>query len=159
MRQLSLITALLLAATPLAAADDGHHHLTEADGLRVVHAWTPATSGPEALIYMEIENRSDAAVTLTGAETADGQRAELVGFTYTDGTEAWQVLPEMPLAAGQHLDLLPRTLALRLTGLATPLTKGDEIDLELSFSDQHLDVHVAVEDAGATGHSHAGHTH
>lgn len=158
MRILPLLAALALAAAPL-AAQDGHSHLAEADGLRIIHAWTPATTGAEALIYMEIENGSDSLVTLTGAETEDGLTAELVGFTYKDGVEAWQVLPEMPIAAGQHLDLAPRTLALRLAGLGAPLTRGDEIEIEVMFGDLHLDVHVEVEAAGATAHSHAGHSH
>ncbi|MFN4154209.1 MAG: copper chaperone PCu(A)C [Paracoccaceae bacterium] len=158
MRHLSLFAALMFVATPLTAADD-HAHLAEADGLRIVHAWTLATFGPEALFYMEIENGSDTPVTLTGARTEDGQRADLVGFTYTDGTEAWQVLPEMQVAAGQHLNLAPRTLALRLAALAGPLIKGDDIELEVIFGALHLYVHVEVEAAGATVHSHAGHNH
>jgi periplasmic copper chaperone A len=158
MRRLALLTSLSLATSPVLAQDD-HSHLSEADGLRIVHAWTPATSGTEALVYMEIENETDSLVTLSGAEALDGMTADLVGFTYTDGTEAWQVLPAMPIAAGQHLDLAPRSLALRLSGLAAPLTEGDEIEIEVLFGDLHMDVHVEVEAEGATAHSHAGHNH
>lgn len=158
MRSLSFVTALAFAATPLAAQDD-QDHLSEADGLRVVHAWTPATTGPDALIYMEIENESETLQTLTGAETEDASTAELVGFTYVDGVEAWQVLPGIPIGAGQHLDLAPRAAALRLSGMQNPLAEGDEIEIEVMFGDLHLDVHVAVEAQGATGHGHAGHGH
>ena len=158
MRLPALLTALSVATSP-ALAQDGHAHLSEADGLRIVHAWTPATSGTDALVYMEIENGTDSPVTLSGAEAPDGTRADLVGFTYADGTETWQVLPEMPIAAGQHLDLAPRSLALRLSGLAAPLTEGDEIEIEVLFGDRHMDVHVEVEAEGATAHSHAGHSH
>ncbi|MFN3273270.1 MAG: copper chaperone PCu(A)C [Paracoccus sp. (in: a-proteobacteria)] len=158
MRLIPLVAALILTAAPL-AAQHGHDHLSEADGLRILHAWTPATSGPEALIYMEIENGSDHALTLTGAETEDGQRADLVGYEYVNGVETWQVLPEMPVAAGQHLDLEPRGLALRLSNLTAPLAEGDELEIEVMFGDLHLDVHVEVEAAGATAHRHAGHSH
>lgn len=158
MRNISLSIAFTLAATALAAQDD-HDHLSEAEGLRVVHAWTPATTGPDALIYMEIENESETLQTLTGAETEDGQTVELVGFTYVDGVEEWQVLPGIPIGAGQHLDLAPRAAALRLSDVQTPLAEGDEIEIEVMFGELHLDVHVAVEAQGATGHSHAGHNH
>jgi periplasmic copper chaperone A len=99
-------------------------------------------------------------MTLSGAEDRDGLTAELVGFTYKDGVEAWQVLPAMPIAAGQHLDLAPRSLALRLSGVNAPLAEGDEIEIEVLFGDLHLDVHVEVEAEGARpAHSHAGHSH
>jgi copper(I)-binding protein len=158
MRLLALSTALSLATSPILAQDD-HAHLSEADGLRIVHAWTPATTGTDALIYLVIENETDSLVTLSGAEAPGGMSADLVGFTYTDGTEAWQVLPAMPITAGQHLDLTPRSLALRLSGLTAPLTEGDEIEIVVLFGDLHIDVHVEVEAEGATAHSHAGHSH
>jgi copper(I)-binding protein len=158
MRLLAFFTALSLATSQVLAQDD-HAHLSEANGLRIVHAWTPATTGTEALIYLVIENETDSPVTLSGAEAPGGMSADLVGFTYTDGTEAWQVLPAMPIAAGQHLDLTPRSLALRLSGLTAPLTEGDEIEIEVLFGDLHMDVHVKVEAEGATAHSHAGHSH
>jgi copper(I)-binding protein len=158
MRTLALFAAFSLMTLPVLAQDD-HAHLSEADGLRIVHAWTAATSGTEALVYMEIENGTDSLVTLSGAEAPDGMTADLVGFTYTDGIEAWQVLPAMPIASGQHLDLAPRSLALRLSGLTAPLAEGDEIEIEVLFGDLHMDVHVEVEAEGATAHSHAGHSH
>ncbi|WP_213686000.1 copper chaperone PCu(A)C [Roseicyclus sp.] len=158
MRFLAATISLAFAATPLLAQDD-HKHLTEIDGLRIVHAWMPATSGPDAMIYMEIENGSDGLVTLSGAEAPDGMTVELVGFTYTDGVEAWQVLPAMPIAAGGNLDLAPRGVALRISGLSASLVEGDEIEIEVLFGDLRLDVHVEVEDKNATAHGHAGHNH
>lgn len=158
MRTFSLVTVFALATTPLAAQDD-NDHLSEIDGLRVVHAWTAATSGTEALIYMEIENNMETLQTLTGAKIENGLTAELVGFTYFDGVEAWKVLPGIPIAAGQHLDLAPRAIAFRLSGLDSALNVGDEVEMEVMFGDLHLDVHVAVEAESATDHSHAGHNH
>lgn len=159
MRLLPVLAMLAFAATPLAADDDHVDHLAEAAGLRIVHAWTPATKTSESLIYMEIENGSQTLHTLTGAATEDGQQGELVGFTYVDGVESWQALPGMPIAAGQHLDLAPRAMALRISDLNGPLAEGDEIEIEVLFGDLHLDVHVAVEAEDATQHSHAGHSH
>lgn len=158
MRILPLVVALILTAAPV-AAQRSNDHLAEADGLRILHAWTPATIGREALIYMEIENGSNLAVTLSGAETENGQRAELVGFAYAVGVETWQVLQEMPIAAGQRLELAPRGLALRLSDLHAPLAEGAELVIEVVFGDLNLDVHVEVEAEGATAHGHAGHSH
>lgn len=158
MRLVPIAAALILTATPV-TAQHGHGHLAETGGVRILHAWTPATTGPDALIYMEIENGSDHMLTLSGAGTGDGQAAGLVGYEYVGGVETWRDLPAMPIAAGQHLDLEPRGLALRLSGLDAPLAEGDELAIEVKFGDLHLDVHVAVEAEGATAHSHAGHSH
>lgn len=155
MRPLFIALALAL---PLAAAAQ-HSHLAEAEGLRILHAWTPATAGPEALVYMEIENEGTAPRTLTGAATDIAAAAEVVGFTYAGGAEAWQPLGTMVIPAGRHLDLAPRGLALRLSGLTAPLAEGDDLDIEVQFGDLHLEVEVEVAAADATAHSHAGHNH
>lgn len=158
MYHLAFAAVLTVMALP-AIAEDGHDHLAEAEGLRILHAWTPATSGPDALIYMQIENESDRTLTLSGARTEGGQAARLVGFAYADGVETWQPLPEMPIAAGQYLDLAPRGLALQMSGLTAPLTRGDTLLIEVIFGDMHLDVGVQVEAEDASAHSHAGHSH
>lgn len=157
-----LLLFVALSGLPVWAQDTGHSHdphVAALDGLRVLHAWTPATDTKGALIYMEIENGTKDRVTLDGADTADGQTVELVGFAYTDGIESWQGLGAMPIDPGQHLDLEPRRLALRLIGLKGPIAEGDEIEIDVTFGDRHLDVHVAVEAADAVAHGHAGHGH
>ncbi len=158
MYRLAFAAALTVTVLP-AIAQDGHDHLAEADGFRILHAWTSATAGPDAMIYMEIENGSDRTLTLSGARTKGGQAARLVGFTYAEGVETWQPLPDMPIAAGQDLDLAPRGLALQVSGLTAPLTRGDTLLIEVMFGDMHLDVGVEVEAEDASAHGHAGHTH
>lgn len=64
MRHLLLGYALGVALLPLRvlAQDHDHsHHTAEAEGVRVVHAWTQARpAGQEVLIFMEIENAGTA---------------------------------------------------------------------------------------------------
>lgn len=141
------------------AADDHHHHVSEAEGLRVIHAWTPArAAGADALIYMEIENTSGAEASLTGGE-ALGQPLEVVGFQYGTSGESWIVLPALPVPAGHKITLEPRVVALRLTGLPQALTEGGELEIEVRIGDVHLDAHAEITASGATAHSHAGHAH
>lgn len=156
----SLLAALTIAVLPSAVlADDDHHHLAEADGLRVLHAWTPArAAGEEALIYMEIENRSSADAVLTGAE-AMGRPLELVGFQYGSTGENWIVLPGLSIASGTRLMLEPRVMALRLAPLPQVLTEGQDLEVGVDIGGIRLDAHVEVGARGATAHSHAGHAH
>lgn len=159
MRAVLLALSLITAAPALAESHDDDHHVTEEAGLRVVHAWTPATAkGADALIYMEIENTSAAEALLTGGE-ALGRPLELVGFSYGAAGEVWTVLPGLPVPAGGDVDLMPQVLAFRLTGLPADLVEGDELEIEVEIGGHHLHAHAEIGATGATAHSHAGHNH
>ena len=150
-----------------AHAEAGHHdhdeedvdHLAEMNGVRALHAWTPATDGTTALVFVTIENRSNRDIRLEGAESDMAESAELVGFQVKDGEPAYEALPFVPVKPGRELVLQPNGLAIRLTGLGRPLSKGDEIEVEFHFDTGHVPMHVQVEAANATNHSHAGHQH
>lgn len=152
------ILALLLSAGPGIAADD-HAHVAEAEGLRVVHAWTRATSTGEALVFAEIENRGAAERRLTGAEAEGATVGAVVGFSYANGTAAWTVLPGVPVAAGEDLHLEPDVLALRLGGLGAPLTEGGHLDVIFVFDGLEIAAEAEILDAEARAHSHSGHSH
>jgi len=153
-----LLSLLLIAAAP-ALAETHDDHVAEAEGLRVLHAWTPATAkGADALVYMEVENTSAAEVMLTGGE-AEGAALELVGFSYGAAGEAWTVLPGLPIPARADVDLEPKVLALRWSSVPMDLVPGAELEIEVEVGGHHLHAHVEIGAAGATGHSHAGHNH
>lgn len=160
-----LALALLLALTLPAAAQETHDaheaadHLSVGAGVRVVHAWTRATSGREALIFAEIENESAAEFRLEGAEAEIATGAGLVGLAVRNGAITLEPLPAVPIPAGREMHLAPDGLAVRLEGLAHPLAEGEEFLIHLHFSTGEVPVHVAVESADATRHSHAGHAH
>lgn len=152
-----LILLLIALAAPVSAQE--HGHVAEADGLRVVHAWTPATDSSDALVYMEVENRGDGPVTLTGAAAEAAGSAALVGHALNDGETTWTPLPGVPVDAGGELRLEPNVLAIRLTNLQAPLEEGTRLDMTLLFEDVVLPIGVTVEPEGATKHAHAGHVH
>lgn len=168
MLRLATTSAFLLAlAVGAFAADDhdhdddhGHdHHVSELGQVRAVHAWTRATSGDSALIFVDIENHSDAVVVLQGGESDFAESAELVGFRLKDGEPSYVVLKSVPIKGGTELVLEPEGLALRLNGLSEPLHEGEEVEIEIEFDAGHMDVFVEVGAATAKAHSHAGHQH
>ncbi|WP_068088829.1 copper chaperone PCu(A)C [Polycladidibacter stylochi] len=134
-------------------------HLSVHDGLRVVHAWTPATKEDHALVYFELENESKQTKELKGAESAIATSAQIVGFRFKNGEGGYDSINVLPLGAGQHMEFAPNELAVLLDGLKKPLHQGDSFELELHIDNHHMDIHVAVEAQGATQHSHAGHQH
>ncbi len=124
-----------------------------------VHAWTRATSGDTALVFVEIENGSDAIVLIEGGHSDDAEQVELVGFRLKDGEPVYEPVASVPVGAGKEMVLAPERLALRLSGLTKPLGEDGELEMEIVLDIGELDVHVAVEAANATQHSHAGHNH
>lgn len=154
-KHLALLACLI--ATPALAEDESHHHAS-AGGIHVEHAWTPATGGPTALIYMDIENENGAEAILRGGDS-NGRKLEIVGFQYSGGQESWQPLAFLPIAAGSEVKLEPRVLALRLDLAGSPLREGGELDMHVFVNDVEIEVHAEIGAAGATAHSHAGHEH
>lgn len=140
-------------------AEEEAHHLAEIEGVRALHAWTRATGEGTALVFVTIENKGEAEVKLEGAESAAAKTAELVGFQLKDGEPTYVSLPFVSVKPGRKLALQPKGLAIRLGGLEQPLNKGDELEVEFEFDTGHLEMHVQVEAADATQHSHAGHQH
>lgn len=139
--------------------DDHFHHEGEAHGVRTVHAWTRATNGKTALVFVDIENKSDHDVTITGGESGIAESVELVGFQLEDGEPAYVSLPSVPIKAGTEMTLAPSGLALRMEGVKSPLVKGEEHLIEIEFDFGHIEMFFQVEDADARHHSHVGHQH
>src|SRR5690606_30806429 len=130
--------------------EDHDDHVAEADGIRALHAWTNATSGSTALVYIEIENSSDAEVILTGGQTDIAQSVELVGLQNSGGELSYTAIPEMPIAAGSEMVLSPNGLALQLNGLSEALAEGEHFHIDIEFGDIHLDTSVEIQSATAT---------
>lgn len=159
----ALLTLALLAAPAVAEDHDDHdhhdEHVAETGGVRAVHAWTNATSGSSALVYVELENTAGTDVVLTGAESDLAASAGLVGLQNTGGQLVFVPIPEMPMPAGSSLLLAPNGLAIQLIGLSQPLVQGERFEIEFLFGDFDLHAMVDIESTTATQHSHAGHQH
>ncbi|MDP3897352.1 MAG: copper chaperone PCu(A)C [Mesorhizobium sp.] len=150
---------LLLAGLSPAASEENGEHVSRAGNIRIVHPWARAAkAGDNTLVFMEIENAADVD-TLTGAASEAAAAARIIGITLKDGASATQEIGPIEIPKGDF-DLDPGGVAIELVGLKSSLAKGHEIEVELRFEtagDVHL--HVEVEAADATRHSHAGHAH
>ena len=156
----ALLIAALLPLPALAQEDDHGDHLAEAESLRVLHAWTNAGAEDTAQVYMEIENTGEEPSNLTAA-SAEG--VEMVTFVASP-LQAVGGVPEtldgILLPPGVETKLEPRGLYVLLHGVEAPREEGGEVELTLTFEPQgEIEVHVQVEAADATEHSHAGHSH
>ena len=157
------LAALLLAASP-AIASDGHgkdgEHLAEAEGVRILHAWTTVTKGDTTRVYLEIQNTGDADLTIVGAGTDIGSSVTLVGLNYSSSGAPPEPLGEFPVPAGSGLDLTPDGLFLLIEGLEETLGEDEGFRLQLELDPVgEIEIHVDVEPEGTKQHPHAGHNH
>ena len=155
MRRVLLIAALL--PLPALAQDE---HLAEADGLRVLHAWTNAGSGAAAEVYMEIENTGGEPLTLAGARAEGVEMATIVASPLNPLDQVPETLDGIAVLPGEEMALEPGGLHVLLHGVGAPREEGGEMTMTLIFEPQgEVEVHVEVEAEDATQHSHAGHSH
>ena len=155
----ALLTLPLIFVSSFALAEDSKH-LSAKDGVEVLHAWVPATSHDHGRIYMEIANEGAADVVLVKASSDIADEIVLVALDYTADGAKEKALGAFPIKANAEIDLTPDGLFLEVDGLNKPLNEGDEFEIRLVFDPiGALDVHVEVEAADATQHSHAGHSH
>lgn len=160
MRRLLLtLTIIALTAGP-AVAEDADDHVSQTGDIRVIHAWARATDTDQGAIFMDIESLGGAGDRLTGAESEAAERIEIHGALLQDGVMTSQPLDTVEIPGGGEFVLEPGAVFLKLSGLKQPLVQGEEFEVELAFAQAGtLDVHVLVEAADATQHSHAGHAH
>ncbi|MGF1475950.1 MAG: copper chaperone PCu(A)C [Geminicoccaceae bacterium] len=142
-----------------AAGQDEAEHVSEANGLRAVHAWTRATDAREALVWLELENERGEPVRVTGAESSLAKNAELVGFQIIDGEGQYVPIEAIEIDAGGEIAFTPFGLAIRLLALAQPLVEGEALEVALVTDQGDLPIEVAIEASDADQHSHAGHAH
>jgi len=158
MKRLFLCLSLLVAPSWVGAEDSDH--LSEIDGVRVLHAWTWAHQSGTVDVYLEIENESGADARLVGGDAHDvAEGLDILANPTTAGADPVP-LPELIIPAGADLILDENGVFIRLTSFASETEEGDEFEIHLEFAGLgELEVHVEVEAEDAKQHSHAGHNH
>jgi periplasmic copper chaperone A len=159
-RRWLLALLLLLPALPAAAGEGEDDHVARKGDIRVVHAWSRATAAEDGVVFMAIESLGGGGDRLTGATSELARKVAIHGAVLEDGELTSRPLEAIGIPAGGEFVLEPGAVFLKLSGLRRPLVRGQEFEVELTFAEAGaLDVHVEVEAADATQHSHAGHPH
>ena len=122
---------LAAAALALAAGCHGARGGAAAEGdLAVSHAVVPIPpSTAEASVFMVVENRGGATVTLVGATSPD---AESVRLDREIGGQM-QTVPGIEIPARGRMRLVPGSYHLMLIGLRKAPAAGDTVTLRLAF--------------------------
>ena len=156
---LLLLSASLVCSVQAEEDHDHDNHVFAAGGIEVVHPWARAAAqGDDSLVFFElhVEGTPD---RLVGAHTAIAGDVHIVGLSVSADGTSHQEVGEIDVPVGVF-SFDPGGLALELHDLTVALEQGSHFDLVLEFAATGaLEIEVAVEAAGATQHSHAGHTH
>ncbi|ODT75983.1 MAG: hypothetical protein ABS76_32635 [Pelagibacterium sp. SCN 64-44] len=145
-----------------AQAEDHHDHdahVFSAGGIEVIHPWARAAArGADSLVFFELHVEGEAD-RLVSARTSVAGEVHIVGLTVGADGAGHREVGEIDIPIGAF-SFDPGGLALELRNLAIPLEQGTHFDLVLEFAEAgSVEIEVAVEAAGATQHSHAGHSH
>jgi len=123
--------AAALAAVALAAGCHASRGGTATgSGVAVSHAVVPVpASRAGASVFMVIENRGGARLTLTGGTSPDAEALRL----HRDIGGLMEPVQGVDIAAGGRLRLVPGSYHLMLVNVGRPLAVGDTVTLHLSF--------------------------
>ena len=112
------------------------HHVTEAQGIRISHAWTTATDGDIALIYLDVSRQDYTGPLLVGGTAEFATGSALVQFNLPDSYETidprhnWGAIDTWPLEMGDFV-YMPYGVSLQLSGLTRPLVEGEVLPITL----------------------------
>nr|WP_297350925.1 copper chaperone PCu(A)C [uncultured Caldimonas sp.] len=156
-RLLATLLCFIAPALPALA-----HEYTAGD-LHIGHPWArPTVAGQKSGgAFLKVENRGAAADKLLSARADIAESTEVHAMTMDGNVMRMRELPELPIAAGQTVELKPGGLHLMFMGLKSPLTVGQSVPVTLRFERAgEVTVEVKVEAPAtaapkpASGHDH-----
>src|SRR5687767_5618073 len=110
-----LVLVLLLQSVPPAAAED-EDHVAAKGGIKVVHAWSRATTAEDGVVLMEIESLDGSGDRLTGARSGLARKVEIHGAVLENGALTSKPLAAVEIPAGGTFVLEPGAAFLVLLG-------------------------------------------
>lgn len=144
-----LLSVALIA--PLVAACG--EQAAEPGGLEIADAWARASATRTGAAYLTLENKGSEADTLIEVRSPVAERVEIHDMTMEDMVMRMRRLDNLPVAAGESVQLAPGGKHIMLIGLSGPLEEGATVPLTLVFEKAgELAVEAPVRAAGHTGH-------
>lgn len=109
----------------------------QTDSLLVRDAWVrePPGGHPIAAAYMRLENSTEQALVLVGAESSAVERVEIHEMKHQDGKMSMRQVARIEIPAKGHIELRPSGLHLMLIGMEQAPKVGESIELTLRLAD------------------------
>ncbi|MEE1675278.1 copper chaperone PCu(A)C [Agarivorans aestuarii] len=105
--------------------------------ITVSDAYARATppNAPTSAIFLKMSNTSEQKVSLVSASTPAAGRVELHTMLMDGDVMQMRKVNEIEVASGEVVELKPGGLHLMLFDLQTKFAEGEEVELNLEFSD------------------------
>jgi hypothetical protein len=152
--------ATLLCLATLALPAIAHDY--KAGDLHIGHPWArPTVAGQKSGgAFLKVENRGTAPDKLLSARADIAESTEVHTMTMDGNVMRMRELSELPIAAGQTVELKPGGLHLMFMGLKAPLTVGQSVPVTLKFERAgEVTVQVKVEAPAAPAKPADPHAH
>ena len=110
------------------------HHLAEAHGIHISHAWVNATDGDTAHVYLDMSVDEGIRTDLRGASAEFGHEISLVRTFFRDGEVVEEpYLGRFETTGGRTDHLFPYGASLLVSQPNRPLVEGEVLDMLLRF--------------------------
>ena len=146
----------LLAALPAAFALPALAHDYRAGDIVIDHPWTRAAgANGNGGGFMNLRNTGAQADRLVSAASPVARVVELHTHVRDGDVMRMRPVQDIPVGAGETVQLRPGAFHVMLIGLNAPLQQGTRVPLTLRFERAgEVQVELAVEAAGARGSGH-----
>src|SRR5262249_11065374 len=124
------LVLLLLASLCLGT---GAYGQSASGGIETPSAWSRATPGPTAAVYLTLRNTGGESDKLTAATSPLAERIEIHAEQNQSGVVGMVTLQELALPPGQAVTLSPGQMHLMMFGVQKPLKPGERFTLTLQF--------------------------
>ena len=147
------LSIVLIAPLLAACGEDASQEANEAGALAIGNVWARASATQTSAAYLTIENNGTEADTLREARSPVAGTVEIHDMTMEDMVMRMRRLDNLPVAAGERVELAPGGKHIMLIGLAGPLEEGASVLLTLVFEKAgEIETEAPVRAAGHGGH-------
>ena len=127
--------ATLICAGACSSSEQVERDAVPDQPLVVSHVFAPAPAAPDVMaLYFTIQNMGQDDDTLLTVQTSIAEHASVHQSVAEGGMTRMQALENLPLPAGQIVELAPGALHVMLTDLTQTVNIGDTVHVELVFS-------------------------
>jgi periplasmic copper chaperone A len=152
--RLGFVAALLAAASIAACAQAAKTSIVIEDP----YARATPAGALSGVVYMTLENKTNAADRLTGASSDVAAQVQIHEMSMVNGVmQMRQIADGLPIPAGESVALKPGGYHVMLIGLRKQLAAGETLPLTLTFEKAgNISVTVPIKAMGSLQDSHGG---
>lgn len=143
---LGFLTASLVGAGGLTGVQSAQAQDYKLGNVEIANPWARPSTGKTGAAYFTLINHGTSDDTLLSVESDAAAKVQIHDMTMDGNIMRMRKLDELPLPAGQTVNVAPGGLHIMMIGLTRPLSQGDTIAMHLVFAKAGgIDVSVPVQ--------------